>query len=131
MEVEETKKDQQPGDFPPHKNTPLRRVPRPARLKMFCRGYFDYLGATPPNRLQSGWGTYPCVARSFSFCPDIRDNVDMNYWLVKGRPQENDFASFMKLGKIDHWYTGRPPKRWSEGDRLFFGAVPRPAKSSV
>ena len=47
-------------------------------------------------------------------------NVDINYWVVKGRPSQNDFEAFLKPGELDRWYTGRPPKRWSEGDRVFF-----------
>jgi hypothetical protein len=44
----------------------------------------------------------------------------MNYWVIKGRPTENDFDRFLKPGQLHCWYTGRPPKHWSEGDRLFF-----------
>ena len=44
----------------------------------------------------------------------------MRYWIVKGRPSENDFAKWLKPGREDRWQTGRPPIDWAYGDRLFF-----------
>ena len=43
-----------------------------------------------------------------------------NYWVVKGRPSENDFEAWLKPGNRDVWRTMRPPKAWVKGDRLFF-----------
>lgn len=40
------------------------------------------------------------------------------YWVVKGRPGDNDFARM-----LDHrhgsWRTAQPPAKWARGDRLF------------
>jgi len=44
----------------------------------------------------------------------------MNYWIVKGRPSENDFEDWLHPGRRDKWHTAAPPKSWEPGDRLFF-----------
>lgn len=44
----------------------------------------------------------------------------MKYWVVKGRPGENDFARMLRPKATDRWRTRRPPKDWTRGDRLFF-----------
>lgn len=44
----------------------------------------------------------------------------MRYWIVKGRPSENDLLAWLRPGRADQWHTGRPPKAWAVGDRLFF-----------
>jgi 5-methylcytosine-specific restriction endonuclease McrA len=44
----------------------------------------------------------------------------MNYWVVKGRPAENDFESWLRPKRRDRWRTASPPSTWAPGDRLFF-----------
>src|SRR4051794_8714513 len=44
----------------------------------------------------------------------------MNYWIVKGRPAENDFDAWLRPKKLDGWHTAKPPARWAANDRLFF-----------
>src|SRR6185295_8948891 len=46
--------------------------------------------------------------------------VGMNYWIVKGRPSENDFERWLHPQRLDRWRTARPPTDWRPGDRLFF-----------
>ena len=43
----------------------------------------------------------------------------MRYWVLKGNPRDNDWDAMLIPGKTDHWHTGRAPKDWSIGDRLF------------
>jgi len=44
----------------------------------------------------------------------------MNYWLVKGRPSENDFEGWLRPNRRDKWRTASPPTAWAAGDRLVF-----------
>lgn len=44
----------------------------------------------------------------------------MNYWIVKGRPSENDFEIWLQPNRLDKWRTASPPSTWASGDRLFF-----------
>ncbi|MBI1764335.1 MAG: HNH endonuclease [Acidobacteria bacterium] len=44
----------------------------------------------------------------------------IHYWVIKGRPSDNDFESWLIPGTEDTWRTSRPPQSWSPGDRLFF-----------
>jgi hypothetical protein len=44
----------------------------------------------------------------------------MNYWIVKGRPAENEFEAWLRPGRPDRWRTAAPPADWKPGDRLFF-----------
>jgi 5-methylcytosine-specific restriction endonuclease McrA len=44
----------------------------------------------------------------------------MNYWVVKGRPSENDFDRWLRPERRDRWHTATPPRGWHVGDRLFF-----------
>ena len=43
----------------------------------------------------------------------------MRYWVLKGNPRSNDWDSMLVPGTSGKWHTGRPPKEWSVGDRLF------------
>lgn len=42
------------------------------------------------------------------------------FWVVKGRPDRNDFEAWLEPGRDDTWVTMRPPREWARGDRLFF-----------
>jgi hypothetical protein len=44
----------------------------------------------------------------------------MRYWVIKGRSRESDFRAWLQPGLPDTWSTGRPPRGWERGDRLFF-----------
>jgi predicted RNA-binding protein with PUA-like domain len=43
----------------------------------------------------------------------------LRYWLIKGRPAENDWDAMLRPGTKDRWHTSRPPKDWAFGDRVF------------
>ncbi len=47
----------------------------------------------------------------------------MNYWIIKARPDRNDFSEFPARGRDGRWYTARLPKEWSIGDFLFIWAA--------
>jgi len=50
----------------------------------------------------------------------------MRYWVVKGNPSENDLDEMLQSGVIASWRTGKPPKLWARGDRVFFwSSAPR------
>jgi hypothetical protein len=40
-------------------------------------------------------------------------------WIVKGRPERNDFENMLTPGERDRWVTHRPPKDWAIGDFVF------------
>jgi hypothetical protein len=40
-------------------------------------------------------------------------------WVVKGRAERNDFASVLRAGSCDRWFTKRPPRAWTRGDVVF------------
>lgn len=42
------------------------------------------------------------------------------YWLIKGRPERNDFEVWLEPMRADTWVTARPPRSWAKDDRLFF-----------
>lgn len=44
----------------------------------------------------------------------------MRYWVIKGKPSENDFDLMLVPGRRGTWHTGKPRKDWAQGDRLFF-----------
>lgn len=46
----------------------------------------------------------------------------MNYWVIKARPDQNDFSTFPAKGRSERWHTARMPKAWSPGDLLFIWA---------
>ena len=47
----------------------------------------------------------------------------MNYWVVKGRPDENDFDAMLAPDEEQAWRTRRPlPKQLVEGDFVFIWA---------
>ncbi len=41
-------------------------------------------------------------------------------WVIKGQPTRNHFATTLRRGAWDRWFTKRPPRAWSRGDALFF-----------
>lgn len=45
---------------------------------------------------------------------------DRGFWVIKGRPDRNDFETWLDPGRDDTWVTTRPPRSWARGDRLFF-----------
>lgn len=45
------------------------------------------------------------------------------YWVIKARPDRNDFSNFLVKGHVGRWYTARLPKDWSRGDTLFVWAA--------
>ena len=46
-------------------------------------------------------------------------NGTNRYWIVKGRPRENDWNELLKPGMKDSWHTARPPKNLAKFDRVF------------
>src|SRR5262245_51426056 len=48
------------------------------------------------------------------------DKSQVHYWIIKGRPRDNNFEDWLASRVDDTWRTGKPPKSWSPGDRLFF-----------
>jgi hypothetical protein len=48
------------------------------------------------------------------------NEAGQQYWVVKGRRDQNDFESMLQPGRRDSWRTSRPPRAWAAGDRLFF-----------
>lgn len=44
----------------------------------------------------------------------------MRYWVIKGKPSENDFDEILVPERRGTWHTGQPRKDWAKGDRLFF-----------
>lgn len=44
----------------------------------------------------------------------------MRYWVIKGKPSENNFDELLVPGRHEKWHTGKPRKDWAKGDRLFF-----------
>jgi len=43
----------------------------------------------------------------------------MDYWIIKARPDSNDFSEFPKKGKSGWWWTKRPLPGWNRDDTLF------------
>src|SRR6266404_5700396 len=43
----------------------------------------------------------------------------MSYWVIKEKPRGREIFDWSP-SDVDTWYTGKPPKRWLPGDRLFF-----------
>ncbi|HXI12315.1 MAG TPA: EVE domain-containing protein [Thermoanaerobaculia bacterium] len=43
----------------------------------------------------------------------------MRYWVIKGNPYSNDWDRMLVPGNEEPWHTGRIPKDWENGDRLF------------
>lgn len=43
----------------------------------------------------------------------------MRYWVIKGNPYANDWDAMLIPNREDVWHTGRAPKDWAAGDRLF------------
>lgn len=41
-----------------------------------------------------------------------------NYWVIKGRPDQTDWARMLP-GERRRWHTAKPPKIWESGDRIF------------
>lgn len=39
--------------------------------------------------------------------------------MIKGNPSRNDWEQYLKPNRIGTWRTGKPPRDWSAGDRLF------------
>ena len=44
----------------------------------------------------------------------------MRYWVVKGQPANFEAQEAYYPGRVDEWWTRKPPTSWSAGDRLFF-----------
>jgi len=50
----------------------------------------------------------------------------VKFWIIKARPDRNDFAKSPKQGQTSRWYTSRLPQKWARGDLLFvWAAAPR------
>lgn len=47
----------------------------------------------------------------------------MNYWVIKARPDRNDFSKFPARGRLGRWYTAHLGKGWAPGDILFIWAT--------
>lgn len=54
----------------------------------------------------------------------------MRYWVIKGKPSENEFDEMLIPEKHGTWHTAAPRKDWARGDRLFFWAS-SPAKQLI
>lgn len=52
--------------------------------------------------------------------PGEPGTAEYRAWVVKGRPDRNDFAAMMRPGGTGMWRTSKPPRQWAVGDRLFF-----------
>ena len=46
-------------------------------------------------------------------------NGPPNYWVIKGRSNQNDWARMLVPGESSHWHTAKPPKTLESGDRIF------------
>jgi hypothetical protein len=44
----------------------------------------------------------------------------MNYWVIKGRPDRNDWNRVLVPGRTELWRTKRLPRSLTAGDRVFF-----------
>lgn len=51
---------------------------------------------------------------------DSESASGINYWIVKGKPSQNDFDRFLLPGSTGRWYTRRLPRLCEPGDRLIF-----------
>lgn len=47
----------------------------------------------------------------------------MQYWIVRGKPQENDFYKMLVPNKKGRWRTATPPKSLAPGHRLFIWSL--------
>jgi hypothetical protein len=47
------------------------------------------------------------------------DGYAVKYWVLKGRPDENDWNEMLQPGVTEEWHTAKPPARWQVSDRLF------------
>jgi hypothetical protein len=45
-----------------------------------------------------------------------------NYWIIKAKPERNDFTKIPRRGESRRWYTNKLPKDWRAGDTLFLWA---------
>jgi len=45
-----------------------------------------------------------------------------NYWIIKAKPERNDFTKYPLRGESGRWYTSQIPKAWRVGDTLFIWA---------
>jgi hypothetical protein len=45
------------------------------------------------------------------------------YWVIKAKPDRNDFSTFPAKGRTGRWYTKRLPKDWKAGDFLYIWAA--------
>ena len=43
----------------------------------------------------------------------------LRYWVIKGNPHDNDWDSLLRPRTSSRWHTGRAPKAWAAGDRIF------------
>ena len=43
----------------------------------------------------------------------------MKYWVLKGRPAENDWDEMLRPGEVRKWRTKKPPSTWQASDRFF------------
>lgn len=46
----------------------------------------------------------------------------MKYWIIKARPDREDFSEFPARGSVDRWYGRRLPGDWAKGDVMFIWA---------
>lgn len=42
-----------------------------------------------------------------------------SYWVMKGNPRENQWNLILIPGEEATWHTGKPPRSWTKGDRIF------------
>ena len=50
-------------------------------------------------------------------------NGTNRYWIVKGRPRENDWNELLKPGMKDSWHTARPLKTWRNSTAFSCGPL--------
>ena len=50
---------------------------------------------------------------------EIFGETTLRYWVIKGNPYVNDWDSMLVPSTSGTWHTGRAPKEWFIGDRLF------------
>lgn len=44
----------------------------------------------------------------------------MACWVVKGKPSRNNLSEMLAPGKVQDWFTRKPPRAWCPGDRVLF-----------
>lgn len=101
------------------------RIKPPLRNTQANNWFSVIAGAHKPGR-EWIWTMHPEVAKALeqSGVAELgRQSAGINFWVIKARPDRNDFTKFPSRGRTGRWYTARLPKNWSLGDLLFVWAA--------